>query len=136
MSQSKDIDKQKRNMDVVDYNHVWLYSKSHYVQTDTITDLRTILSKRSEINPDIFTPSRILETMANIAFPHMSQIKFVELLRNVPMDLSNQGNENMIVNIIIENLLGVLATKSVLDKDNLVILNIGFPDSDILPLRN
>ena len=128
----------------IDYNHVYLYAKHHYKRTDTITDLKIILSKRSLIDIEFISGEDIIGCLTEITWKEINRCgnptyEFNDfVMRILPQNrwkVNNRDKELEDLNVaIINSCLSVLSQSLVKDDNGNVLLELGEPDSSILPL--
>jgi hypothetical protein len=98
---------------------LYLYVTGKYLKTDTINDLKKIIGKTNDIDPESVNRGEIIATLSEMVFPMLkNENVFISFL----LDCDRNG--------IIETILGYLA---VIRTDN---KNVGNPDPDILELSH
>ena len=135
---NKRITEQKEIMEVCDFNHVLLYAKGHYKQDNIIDDLKKIYAKRSAINPEDMSLSDVCELSLNALekyAPNKVSHVIEDLFKNsirLFYDKKEYSNE-FYLTIILQSILSKLRYILIV-KNEKIILNLGEPDKNILPL--
>ena len=126
---------------VIDYNHIFLYSKGHYQHKDLIEDLQIILSKRSNCAQELYTSNIMVEMLMEIALPHMSPRQIIGLTKvalGISFRYTHTTNEEDLHEKVkletIEYLIGQLSIVKCKGGGK-VLFNLGKPDPEILPLK-
>lgn len=116
--------------------HIYLYAKGHYECGDMISDLKEILSHRSNIAPRYVSSEDIINALTKLVYYHLrdsgnTERFFVDFIGGLmPRNLWKLTPEKDVSfeDVIILNCLSVLR---MVDVDG---LNLGDADADILPL--
>ena len=100
--------------------HIYLYAKHWYKSTDVESDLRKIMSDYTGLNEKYITTQDIQQVLYSETFSHLSK-KNEFANREFVFDVARRGI--------------ILACLSVLLVAEVESLNLGKPDSSILPLQ-
>jgi len=128
-----------------DYRHIWLYSKSHYKKGDTMKDLRTILAHRNGVEQENVNNKFVINVLSKLVCKHLSQTHMEQTM----VELMGFGMHNHPVGSCLYTpykplmldeqtriLLNKLAFVTIKNENPELTLNLGKPDSTILPLKD
>jgi|AntAceMinimDraft_18_1070375.scaffolds.fasta_scaffold161098_2 hypothetical protein len=139
----KIIDNEGRKMKNAD-SHIFLYAKHHYKATDTIEDLKKIISVRSMIPVEYINKENILSVLSTIAYPYINkEWGFQNFMEDIlPQNawktggsIEREKNQDFELNII-RKLLSVISLITVNGENGNILIELDEPDSSILPLRD
>ena len=123
--------------------HVYLYAKGHYKCTNKIKDLQRIFSVRNGIGPEFISAANIANMLLSMAYPYIESKHqwedFIFSLRpsNRWKYWIESPNEYDFEEAVIGKCLSILAMTTVFDTESKkIIMDLGEPDSSILPLKN
>ena len=129
----------------VDYNHVYLYAKHHYKRANRIEDLRVILSKRSWVDVKFISANDVINCLLGITWIEINRsgnpaMQFGEFVKHILPENRWQVNNNKeeledLDLAIVSACLSILSLSIVKDDEGNTLIELGEPDSSILPLR-
>lgn len=135
-------------METCDYNHLFLYAKSHYeVSQDIVDDVRTILAHRAAVDKKSISDGAILDCLLEVSNEHKLSHKILKkIFINCQvlngcfscMSLTRHGltpYPNADLLYYVECVLVEMANIRVMNGKT-QILDLGKPDPAVLPLRN
>ena len=113
--------------------HIYLYAKGHYKIVDHILDLARIIEEYSMVPAEYTSKRDVVDILLGIVYKHInSRSRFQEFILRLSPDQwwkTNCKIDDDIDFVIIKSCLSVLRLTEVKD------LNLGDPDSSILPLK-
>jgi hypothetical protein len=126
--------------------HIYLYAKGHYIETDTLEDMKKIVAERCGFNAEDVRVKDIQSILTSIAFkiiinsgnPEHFFDDFIEGISpdNMWRIMTKQKMEDYDFNLaVIEKCLSVIRFVSVKDDDGNRILELDEPNGNILPLK-
>lgn len=143
-------------MKVNGYQHVFLYAKHWYKRSDDVfADLKKILEHRNGVEAKHISNGVVVSSLAGIARDIISESpntnEFTEFVNDVhpancwkigytlksrfPNSPDALDEEYDYYKAVVYKILSMISMITVLDDDGNVILDIGEPDENILPLR-
>ena len=127
----------------IDYNHVYLYAKEHYKHNDLLKDLSIILAERSWMPRDhYYGAAHIANTLTDLVFEEINRSGnpkhfFAEFINNIAPEnvwkVGGQECNDHHVKVILA-CLSILSLSQVKDDEGNTLIELGEPDSSILPL--
>jgi hypothetical protein len=127
-------------MNVIDYNHVYLYAKGHYTTSeDKMLDLKKIISCRSIIEVKHITDMDVVSQLITLVSGHLVNDKYAleSFLKSLcPMDsfftnvFPEKNVNDQYIYSMMDSALSVLRMVKAVDLGG----SIGSVDADILPL--
>lgn len=124
-----------------DYNHLILYAKHWYKRSDLMTDLKIILGERCAIEPEHMTENTVWELCVDALSKYLPASRFSRFVLGLFTSRWDEGSpfmtftNNCPLERAIKNILGELAALKVRNSDKEILLDLGEPDSSILPLQ-
>ena len=109
--------------------HFYLYAKGHYVKTDVVEDLKTLVSKRCMLEKKYITENNILSSLLPLVYKHITNDREFGIL---VFDIANAKGDYA---VILWKCLLVLHSVKVRDADTLLI-DLGKADENVLPVIN
>jgi hypothetical protein len=127
---------------VIDYNHLWLYARGHYVRNDLIEDLQKIFMARSGTELK-FNPITIVSIILEQVLPHLNTRVVIEVVevalgfkvRKLYRGFTEEQIQKIYTIEVIEFLLGQMSAIAIYTDDREPLVNEGRPDSNILELK-
>jgi hypothetical protein len=117
------------------WNHVILYSKGWYKRTDTIEDLKTLISKLCGIDREYESLKDIAYVVTEV-FIRVHTKDQIERFFNDVIFSNVYFNESFSREYIIKRMIGWIGCMQVMEKDGEHIINIGEPDYTLLPPKD
>ena len=124
------------------FRHVWLYAKDWYVKDEDLwKDLRKIVSREVAMQEENVTDGNIIDVVIGVALfalkqsgnvDHTLRCVFSSLFSGIKHHMEDSFHEPE--EYILLELLSVIRLAKTTDDDGEVLINIGEPDPDLLPL--
>lgn len=129
------------------YRHIYLYAKGHYAQGNEILDLRVILAKRSNMQPNQIGRRDIFQVVLNAVMESIAagchEYRYDIMMRNLLEDIWSRGDRLFssgrpedISDAVIKSMLSTLMMCRVFSHDGVRLIELGEPDPEILPLKH
>ncbi len=116
-----------------DYNHLLLYAKHWYKRGDVLEDVRTIFAKRAGIDREFISNPDVWHQLVHVAFKYLPPQELEDLFTRTFSSLLRFEGTTTVFEMI-PKVLSKLAILPVYGKNDELILNIGDPTPNILPL--
>jgi len=113
-----------------EWRHLLLYAKNHYRKTETIFDLKQILSHETGINLENVKLREVYEILAGLFVKYATG----DQRKDFFVRLFSEKDSVKIGDVILQ-FLAALSVQKVRDGDR-VLIDIGEPDPSVLPLNN
>ncbi len=125
----------------IDYRHIWLYAKYHYVRGDLLEDLKIILAERSGIEPKAITTDHVIRTLVEIILEHVPNTRSLQrFIGDIISSLTAEESQYLLygfqnyhkrLSFVVNLCLSQLAIVSTCNSKGKVVLNLGEADSSI-----
>ncbi len=124
------------------FRHIWLYAKDWYMKDDDPwKDLRKIVSKEVAMQEEAVTEGNVFDVVIDVALIAIQQSGNVDhTLRSIFSSLFSRNKYHREdpfhepEDYVLLELLSVIRLAKIIDDDGKVLINLGEPDPDILPL--
>ena len=119
--------------------HIFLYAKGHYHSGDIITDLKILIGKRNALDPKYVTVNDIVTVLLEITLPYVQKSQMRDFIMDLGPDrkfLFYKSDKYSFYESLIHRCLCTLAMTRIIDPDGTVLMDLGKPDSSILPLKS
>ena len=118
--------------EVCDYNHLIMYAKNWYKRGNEVEDVRRILAKRCgrDTISDSLMWNSIVQAFTEYAKPWDVQDFMEKMFKSSLCNFDPSCSLERAVGIIIVHLAGL----EVIGEDEKVLLNLGKPDANVLPV--
>jgi hypothetical protein len=123
-----DAEKKGSDAGTAEWRHFFLYAKNHYTKSERIRDLLTILSHEVGIPLKYAAVKDVYDILVGLFLRYATEYE----KRHFFEKLFSEKDSVKIGDVIFQ-LLGALSVVKVRDGDK-VLINLGEPDGDVLPL--